>query len=332
LPPLTENACATDGTGLTVDLRSAEWAPHPLAAKPFWTPSAVVVACNATALPAKAPRLEFRFDWGDGKGGQGAVTLPALSPGQAVGPIRLFGVRGVPATVGGTWQEHGERWPSVTAAVAMGEQWGPATPVRRALAGSATEAPGGGAPFPATPTLEDLRKLSWSQADRGEQGQFFLYAPDMIRTVETNDFCGSVTGMLNASAMQWAVYHSVGGGAPAKVLEVGARSFPGERGMTAATVSSVNTTFLFFGDYGSCANPTFYDIYAYDHATKTGYQPQMKREDGRVTGASSAHFTLEPDGTLTSKSYDNAVGKWHTYTYRWDGPARTWVIESHVAK
>lgn len=323
---LTENACTTDGTGLAVDLRAAEWAPHPLADAPFWTPSVVVVACNATGSPMKAPRLTLRFHHGIGVG----TELPDLAPGQAVGPIRLFGTRGVPEYVGSTWQEHGERWPAQMAEVLEGERVIAEAPVRRALAGATAEAPGGGAPFPATPALDDLRKLSWSQVDLGEQGQFFLYAPDIIRTVQTDDYCGAISGQTNASADVWAVYRSVAGGAPEKVLDLGMRGFPGGRGMKAETAELLDITFLFFGDYGTCANPSLYDIYAYDYAAKTGYPVQMKWASGEVGGARAGSYRLEPDGTLTTKGYNNIKGVWNSYTYRWDVAARTWVFESHA--
>jgi hypothetical protein len=332
LPPLTENACATNGTGLTVDLRAAEWAHHPLANKPFWTPSVVMVVCNATEMAMKAPHLDLRFDYVGQLPNRVNAELPDLAPGQAVGPLRLFGTRGVPASVGTTWHELGERWPFVSAVLLKDDQVSQQLSVRRALAGATGEATGGGAIYPATPTLDDLRRLSWSQVDLGEQGQFFLYAPDVILTVQTNDYCGSITGMLNASAMQWSVYHSADGETLAKVLDVGARNFPGERGMTAETAPAANTTFLFFGDYGSCANPTFYEIAAFDAATGTAYHPRMKGEDGKVRAATATGYELAPDGALTTKAYNNADGKWHIYTYKWDGPARTWVFESHKAE
>lgn len=328
LPPLTENACGTDGTGLTVDLRAAEWAPHPLAAEPFWTPSVVVVACNATPTPMKSPRLTLRFHHGTGVGAQ----LPDLAPGQAVGPIRLFGTRGVPESVGATWQEHGERWPALMAEVLEGERVIAEVPVRRALAGARAEAQGGGSPFPAAPTLDDLRKLSSSQTDLGEQGQFFLYAPDMIRTIQTDDYCGAMSGQTNASAEGWAVYRSVAGGAPEKLLGLGMHGFPGGRGMTVEAVPALKTIFFLFADYGSCANPTWYEVHAYDQTSKTAYRPQMKREDGQVGAATVTSYSLEPDGTLTNKGYNNADGKWHIYTYKWDGAARTWIFASHVTQ
>ncbi|HYF77678.1 MAG TPA: hypothetical protein VD973_11130 [Symbiobacteriaceae bacterium] len=328
LPPLTENACATNGTGLTVDLRAAEWAPHPLANEPFWTPSVVVVACNATETAMKAPRLTLRFHHGVGVGAE----LTDLAPGEAIGPIRLFGTRGVTATVGATWQEHGERWPSLMAEVLEGERLVAEMPVRRAPAGATGEALGGGAAYPASPTLGDLRTLSWSQVDLGEQGQFFLYAPDIIRTVQTDDYCGAMSGQINASADGWAVYRSVAGGAPAKVLDLGMRRFPGARGMTAETAEVLGITFLFFGDYGSCANPTWYEIAAFDAGSGTAYHPRMKGEDGKIRAATATGYELAPDGALTTKLYNNADGKWHIYAYRWDGPARTWVFESHKAQ
>ncbi|HWI61570.1 MAG TPA: hypothetical protein VNT75_07020 [Symbiobacteriaceae bacterium] len=290
--PLTDNACPTDGTGQGLRTYDPAWRIHPLSKgkRDFYVPTVDAIVCNLGNTATKNQTLTLSETW--------QVRSPDLQPGQAAGPLRIYSASGVPDSVMQFWTAGGKQPPN------------PRAEIPRDL--------------PKEPTAADLRQLAWSQGKSG-QVELFLYAPDAAYSMATDYYCGALPGAINAKAREWAIYTITGGGAPAKAGEIGERAFEGNRGMKVEPAPTLGVTFLLFANYGSCANPNWYQIHAYDHATGKVQPVQMQREDGKVSQATVTNYTFSPDGKLTNKYYNNADGiGWHTDVYTWEPSSFTW--------
>jgi hypothetical protein len=341
--PIHANVCipgtATGSAKLLVNLTAVEWAVHPLSKGEFWAPTAVLTVCNAGAEALDHPFLDMAVGIGDTTRHSTSAGFAKLQPGEGLGPIRVVAAAGVPAKVGRLWVEDGRRWPDWTVRFMDNKVVVAELPVPRTFSSTGSivfEGTGGAAAMPDVPPLPLLKRLAWSQgtvsADARQQLTIFLYAPDATYDIQESGFCGAVRGDVGVSGKKWAFYTSVDGGPPVRAKEIGNLGFQGGRGMLVESVPNLSTSFLFFGHYGTCANPSLFNIYAYDHATHEFFQPQMRYEDGTVGEASVGRYTLTSDGKLTSKGYMNAGPEfgWHTNTFRWDSKQRMWLFESHV--
>lgn len=306
--PITANACETSANGglITLSATDVRWAPYPLARDPFLTPSLVVVICNGGTTKL-SENLQLATLGPNGERWVSSVPLPSLEPGQAAGPLRIFSESGVPKAVPlpkWTLEFDGKAFP---------------------LEAETTDTKG---PL----TLEQMQARAWSRRlDNGRE--FFLYAPDAEYSVQTSPYCGAAPGQLNASARHWSIWTATVASAPAKLLDIGESSFEGGRGLELLPAPALKTTFLLLGHYGSCANPTYYEMYAYDQASGQVYRPKLNNEQGREPDATvGGSVELTPESKLTWTSYNNAGDDagWHTYTYVWQD--RTWVFESHQRK
>lgn len=322
---------------LQVQVRDAEWRAHPLSPAQLRTPSLTLTICNAGAAMTQEQQLQLSVSGETGLRGGTLVRVPPLAAGEALGPVRVYSEAGVPASVLAVWQRDGTRWPAVTARVLQGDRTLAQAAVRRYLAPDGKgEMPGGNPGFPDPPPLAALIDLAWGEAGFSPDGQrklrVFLYAPDALYAVQTAPYCGALAGAIGAAGQKWALYMSADDSAPVRVLDLGALDFPGGRGLTASPQPGAGITFLFLGQYGSCANPNRYLIYAYDHATGEVFRTVMKDRDGQTRPATASNNKPGADGFLTDEVHENTGSQQglHRYVWNWSRGERAWLLEQHV--
>lgn len=335
-PPVDPAACTSSGAGLQVRLaEELRWRVHPLSTDSLRVPSAVVVVCNADSSAAGEQYLTLTVTDEQGVATPGRFQVPRLEPGTATDPMLVYAERGVPPAFTELWQADGSAWPDWTLTVRNGDKTLAEARVRRTLAGEGPEAPGGKPLAFASLTLDQIRQMALSRTTLELEGkgrsEWFVHARDAVYTVVTAPSCMAQEGQTVISGRRWALWSGGEGAILTKVGDLGTYSFPGGRQVSFRTLALQQVTFLLVEQYASCANPHYSEIWAYDHAAGALYRPHMEAENGKLEPASAGMPELRDDGTLVRKVYLNAGDTgWHTYTYRWDGPARTWRLTSHT--
>lgn len=332
--PVDPTACTATGDGLQVRLtEEARWRVHPLSADELRVPSVTVVVCNAgrEAVPEQYLTLIATDD--HGLATPGGRHLPALGPGEATTPLLLHSDRGVPPAYTQLWQADGSTWPDWKLTVQSGGRVLAEATVRRSL-DDGPEAPGGNSLTVASLNLQQMRQLALARATlnpgSGGPTEWFVYARDAVFTVTTAPSCMALEGQTNVAGRRWALWSGGEGAILSKVGDLGPYELPGGRTVAFHPLPSQQVTFLFVEQYASCANPRYAEIWAYDHAAAALFRPNMESDNGQLQPASAGQAELSDDGTLVRKFYLNTGDTgWHTYTYRWDGPARLFRLTGH---